>query len=103
MSKSVPFALRIARMADGEKIEHFTRHSDRITGQEVKIFQHFEKVFVVSISGCRKEVDVVCLIRRKNTALLPIRSCIQTSIKPGIPIGAIAAQTGLAVQQEAAA
>lgn len=103
MSKNVPFALRIARMADGEKIEHFKTAFNRMTGQEVKIFNTSKKVFVVSISGCRKEVDVVCLIRRKNTALLPIEACIQTCISQGIAIGAIAAQTGLAVQQEAAA
>jgi hypothetical protein len=102
MSKQLPFAIRIARMSDGEKIEHFKTIFNRMSGQEVKIFNTSKKVFVVSISACRKDVEVVCLIRRKNTALLPIEACIQTCINQGISIGAISVETGLTVQREAA-
>lgn len=99
MSKPIPFALQIARMSDGERIEHFRTVTNKITGQQVKIFNTAKKVFVVSISGCRNHVEVVCLIRRSNTALLPIEASITTCINQGISLGAIAAETGLTVQQ----
>lgn len=99
MSKPIPFALQIARMSDGQKIEHFKTVVNKITGQQVKIFNTTKKVFVVSISGCRNHVEVVCLIRRSNTALLPIEACITTCISQGIALGAIATETGLTVQQ----
>lgn len=102
MSKPIPFAIQIARMSDGEKVEFFRTVINNSTGEEVKIFNTAKKVFVVSISGCRKVVTVVCLLRRKNTSLLGLEACIKTCLNQGMAIGAIATETGLTIQQEAA-
>jgi hypothetical protein len=101
MSKSVPFAIQIARHSDGEQVQHFRSAVDKTTGIEAKIFFTSKKVFLVTISADRKDVDFVCLIRRKNTSLLPIEAAIQSSLSQGFSLGAIAKDMGF-IQQEAA-
>lgn len=100
MSKSLPFAIQMARMSEGEEIKHFKSLENKKTNEQVKIFFTPKKVMVVSISGCRKLVEVVALLRRKNTSLLPIEACINTCLKQGVSIGAIAKETGLTIDQE---
>ncbi len=66
MSKSVPFAIQIARHSDGEQVQHFRSAVDKTTGIEAKIFFTSKKVFLVTISADRKMLILYALYAAKT-------------------------------------